>query len=59
MNLEELKNQIICGDCIEIMRGLPDKCIDLVLTDPPYLVNTSGSKNSTVGGMLKSDAFRK
>lgn len=24
------------GDCLELMRKLPDGCIDLVLTDPPY-----------------------
>ena len=24
------------GDCLDFMRLLPDKCIDLVLTDPPY-----------------------
>lgn len=24
------------GDCIEIMRGLPDASIDAVITDPPY-----------------------
>lgn len=29
-------NQIICGDCMEVMKGWPDKCVDLVLTDPPY-----------------------
>lgn len=29
-------NQIICGDCLSFMKQLPDKCIDLVLTDPPY-----------------------
>ena len=23
-------------DCLEFMRQLPDKCVDLVLTDPPY-----------------------
>lgn len=28
--------QLHCGDCLEYMRGLPDKAIDLVLTDPPY-----------------------
>jgi site-specific DNA-methyltransferase (adenine-specific) len=27
---------IIQGDCLEIMKGMPDKSIDLVLTDPPY-----------------------
>ena len=29
-------NQIICGDCLEVMKDWPDNCIDLVLTDPPY-----------------------
>lgn len=29
-------NTIICGDCLEVLRTLPDKCVDLVLTDPPY-----------------------
>ena len=24
------------GDCLEIMKNIPDKSIDLVLTDPPY-----------------------
>ncbi len=31
-------NQIIQGDCIEIMKTLSDKSIDLILTDPPYNV---------------------
>jgi site-specific DNA-methyltransferase (adenine-specific) len=29
-------NQIILGDCYELMKGIPDGSIDLVLTDPPY-----------------------
>ena len=29
-------NQIICGDCLEVMRGWPDGCVDAVVTDPPY-----------------------
>lgn len=36
INLEELKNKITLADCYDIMRQLPDKCIDLVFTDPPY-----------------------
>jgi len=34
--LDEYLNKVICGDCLEVMKQLPDKCIDLVLTDPPY-----------------------
>lgn len=29
-------NTIICGDCIEIMKGLEENCIDLTVTSPPY-----------------------
>lgn len=29
-------NSIIHADCMDILRALPDKCVDLVLTDPPY-----------------------
>lgn len=29
-------NQIIHGDCLEVMKTFPDKSVDLVLTDPPY-----------------------
>lgn len=37
--MEEKKielNKIHNVDCLEFMKTLPDKCIDLVLTDPPY-----------------------
>jgi len=30
------RNKIYCGDCLELMKEIPDKSIDLVLTDPPY-----------------------
>ena len=29
-------NTIIHGDCLEVMKTLPDNSIDLILTDPPY-----------------------
>ena len=34
--LEPYLNKVTQGDCLEILKQLPDKCIDLVLTDPPY-----------------------
>lgn len=27
------------GDCLEVMKSIPDKSIDLVLTDPPYNIS--------------------
>lgn len=36
MKVDDIRNTVICADCLDIMKQLPDKCIDLVLTDPPY-----------------------
>jgi len=33
---EDYINKIHCADCLEFMKDIPDKSIDLVLTDPPY-----------------------
>ncbi len=29
-------NQIYCGDCLDIMRDMPDKSVDVTITSPPY-----------------------
>lgn len=29
-------NQIYCGDCLEVMKDIPDKSIDMILCDLPY-----------------------
>jgi len=37
MNTLKDKNPLLLeGDCLELMKGLPDCCIDAVVTDPPY-----------------------
>jgi DNA modification methylase len=36
IDLENITNTIINGDCIEVMKSLPEGCIDLVVTSPPY-----------------------
>jgi len=40
-------NKILLGDCLDIMREMPDKCVDLVLTDPPYGIGESNERNAT------------
>ena len=42
----EYIDRIICGDCLTVMKIMPDKCLDLVVTSPPYNL-----KNSTGNGM--------
>ena len=31
------------GDCLEVMKGISDGSIDLVVTDPPYEISTTGA----------------
>lgn len=35
-DIQKYLNTVHCMDCLDFMRQLPDNCIDLVLTDPPY-----------------------
>jgi len=35
-NIEEIKNQILCGDAYDVLPQLPDKSVRLVITSPPY-----------------------
>ena len=29
-------NKIIHGDCLKVLKTIPDKSIDLIFADPPY-----------------------
>ena len=40
--MEQYINRIINSDCLDILKQLPDKCVDLVLTDPPYGIDYGG-----------------
>ena len=35
--------ELINGDCMDYMRGLPDKCFDLAIVDPPYGIDINKS----------------
>ena len=39
MNTNDLPlDQIIPGDCIEVLNALPEKSVDLIFADPPYFL---------------------
>lgn len=42
--IEQFENKIINADCLDILKQLPDKCVDLVLTDPPYGIAYNNKK---------------
>jgi len=46
-------NKIIHGNCLDILKNIPDKSIDCCITDPPY--NISGYDNKKEIGWLKSN----
>jgi site-specific DNA-methyltransferase (adenine-specific) len=39
-----ITNTLYNDDCLTVMQGMPDKCVDLVITDPPYGINVGGAK---------------
>jgi modification methylase len=34
--MQELMNQILCGDCVEILRTAKEPFADLIFADPPF-----------------------
>ncbi len=52
-------NEIICGDCLEVMKDWPDNCVDLVLTDPPYGIGkmVSGTMSKARLHKTRYDSF--
>ena len=52
---EDYIGQIICGDCLEVMQGIPDNSVDLVLTDPPYGI---GADKGVGGGINRGRKYK-
>ena len=57
-DISHLLGKIHNVDCLPFMRSLPDKCVDLVLTDPPYGIN-SHAKNATRGKLATAKDYGK
>ncbi len=43
----EYLNRILLGDCEEVLKDLPDSCVDLIFTSPPY----ADQRQKTYGGI--------
>ena len=50
-------NVIYCGDCIQGLKRLPNKSVDLILTDPPY--NISKENDNRDRSKLNSPIMRR
>jgi len=64
ITLDDLKdgvdpiNKIICGDCIEAMREIPDNYVDTVITDPPYELGFMGKKWDSSGIAFQVEVWK-
>lgn len=34
-------NEIIKGECIEVLKGIKDESVDVIFADPPYFMQSS------------------
>jgi len=50
-------NTVHCMDCLDFMKSMPDKCVDLVLTDPPYGIGEDGLSNHSRGCLAATTKF--
>lgn len=50
-NTMELKTNLYLGDCLEVLKELPDNCVDLIFTSPPY----ADQRKNTYGGIHTDD----
>ena len=51
-HLEEWRNKVILGDCLDVLSRMPSAIVDLIVTSPPY----ADSRKSTYGG-IEADKY--
>ena len=52
-------NKIYNDDCLNVLKQLPDKSIDLVLTDPPYGIGEAKKNNASRGKLAIAKDYGK
>lgn len=48
-------SRIVLGDCLTVLPTLPDRAVDFVLTDPPYLVNYQDRSGRSIANDRNDD----
>ena len=54
MKFEDMINKIILGDCYEVIKSIPDKSIDCIYTDIPYLFADGGSSTNPLSQRINN-----
>lgn len=50
--------ELIQGDCMDFMRGLPDKAFELAICDPPYGIGENGDRNKSRGKLAIAKDYK-
>jgi len=50
--------ELIHGDCMDYMRGLPDNAFELAIVDPPYGIGESGDSNKSRGKLAEAKNYK-
>lgn len=51
---KEVKARLFNGDCLELLRALPDNSIDLVVTSPPYCMNKEYEEGNDISAFTEA-----
>ncbi|MFN4289159.1 MAG: site-specific DNA-methyltransferase [Brevundimonas sp.] len=41
-NVDQIRDQVLRGDCVSVLKTLPDASVDMVFADPPYNLQLGG-----------------
>lgn len=52
------KIKIVNGECVNVLKRIPNESVDLLITDPPYRTTSRGNAGNS-GGMLQKDINKK
>ena len=53
---EEKRNQVVLGDCLDLLRSLPDGSVDLVVSSPPYNIGKEYEDRQALGTYIAEQA---
>ena len=49
-----MRNDILMGDALRLIKEMPDRCVDLIITDPPYLIEGLSKRRAGIRRWNKS-----
>ena len=56
--MEKFINKVICGDCKDVMREMPDNSVHSIVTDPPYGIGFMGKEWDTYDPTVNKGSFK-